>query len=210
MTKKIGKEPDVPFSKDLQNRFFSGKKDGFFIECGSADGIDHSICHYFEKLGWRGINIEPNPHAFQHLGTNRPLSINENLALSDSAGELTLGIPLGSPRGNEVLQPSLEEWRKGVWDKNPRFNDIEEVVVRTDTYTNVVARSGFTSMDLFILDVEGHEVNVIRGMIESPALPGVISIENNKTDMDEIHRMLDSRGYVVRGERKANSFFVRS
>ena len=214
MSKKILKNPDVASSKALYKRFFTGVRNGFFMECGSADGIDHSICHFFEQtLDWRGINIEPNPYAFRHLDTNRPLAINENLALSDSAGELTLHIPLGSPRnsprGKETLQPSLEFCRKDDWDENPNLNDVEEVTVRTDTYVNVIARHNVTVMDLFILDVEGHEVPVIRGMLDSPILPRVISIENNKTDMDEIHRMLDPLGYVVRGERKANSFFVK-
>lgn len=212
------KKPDENFSKRLHKLFFKNVRDGFFIECGSADGIDHNICVWFEdNMGWTGLNIEPNPHAYKHLATNRPNCINENLALSDSEGEATIHIPTGGPRKNEPLQASLESWRKDFWaGKMPggykgalKGTKVEEVTVKTDTYTNVIARNGVDKVDLFILDVEGHEVPALRGMIESPVLPRVIVVENNKTDMDEVYRMIDPLGYAVNGGCGANNFFVR-
>ena len=177
------KKPDVKFSQTLWKKFFQGVKGGFFIECGSADGIDHNICWWFEKThGWRGINVEPNPYAYAHLPENRPKAINENLALSDSVGEATIHIPTGSIRGMEPLQCSLESWRKEFWSGNTpekykgrlKGKHVEEITVKTDTYANVLDRNNVEKVDLFILDVEGHEVPVIRGMIESPVLPRIL------------------------------------
>lgn len=214
----IEKKPDIVFSERLNESFFRNREGGFFVECGAADGIDHSICWWFEEhLGWHGINIEPNPYAFEQLQRNRPKTVNENLALSDSEGLQTLYIPTGGPRELEPLQASLERSRKEFWaGKTPerykgalRGSAVKEMSVKTDTYSNVISRNSVNRVDLFILDVEGHEVKALAGMINSDVLPTVISVENNKANMLEVRRLLEPLGFRDSGGWGANSFFTR-
>jgi len=47
---------------------FDGKRDGFYLEIGSADGIVLSNTFLLEKrFGWRGICIEPDPEFYRDL-----------------------------------------------------------------------------------------------------------------------------------------------
>ena len=54
------------------NEVFKGKKDGFFLDVGSADGVFISNTYALEKhLNWHGICVEANPIYYDHLVKNR-------------------------------------------------------------------------------------------------------------------------------------------
>jgi|LakMenEpi03Aug12_release.lakeMendotaPanAssembly.Ray.scaffolds.fasta_scaffold59755_2 hypothetical protein len=60
MNKYYGQVPNagylyrgVPVDKFLHDNYFKDKRDGFFIECGAADGLNLSCCKFFEEtMGW--------------------------------------------------------------------------------------------------------------------------------------------------------------
>ena len=52
---------------------FPGRRDGYFVELGAADGFRCSACQMLERWrGWRGICVEPNPAFYGDLKRNRP------------------------------------------------------------------------------------------------------------------------------------------
>jgi hypothetical protein len=51
--------------------YFKGKKDGFFIDIGAYDGITISNTYALEKIGWKGICVEPVPEIYDRLIKNR-------------------------------------------------------------------------------------------------------------------------------------------
>ena len=73
----------------LYNRYFQNKENGFFIECGAADGFNLSSCKFFEEnLGWVGINMEASPDKYAKLVINRPDSfLNLNKGLLHESGK---------------------------------------------------------------------------------------------------------------------------
>ena len=59
------------------------KRNGFFIECGAADGITYSNSNLLEqKYGWKGMLIEPIQDQFDALKKYRKKAICENYILS--------------------------------------------------------------------------------------------------------------------------------
>lgn len=50
---------------------FGGKKDGFYIDIGTHDGMVGSNSLLFEENGWNGICIELDPQIFEKLHKNR-------------------------------------------------------------------------------------------------------------------------------------------
>jgi hypothetical protein len=50
--------------------FFEAKKNGFYVDIGANDGKFISNTYCFEKLGWEGICIEPQPDIFEELKKN--------------------------------------------------------------------------------------------------------------------------------------------
>ena len=83
---KISHSKDNLDKKFLKEVFM--KKNGFFIECGAADGFNLSSCKFFEEfMGWKGINVEASPAKYAKLVENRPNSFaNVNKGLLNEPG----------------------------------------------------------------------------------------------------------------------------
>ncbi len=47
--------------------FFNGCDDKFFIDIGAFDGVEISNTYALERMGWKGICIEPIPEVFAML-----------------------------------------------------------------------------------------------------------------------------------------------
>jgi FkbM family methyltransferase len=180
---------DKTFSLRLDRLFFQGKNEGTLIECGANDGLTRTIGMYFEQRGWQAINIEPHPDAFKQLVVNRPGSVNLNLALSDKVGKAQISWPTNRTTGVSTLE------------KYRGKRACSSATVSTTTYKNVIEVLGVQKIDLFILDVEEHELSVIRGMEGSPVWPEYFIIETNKptTTPEIVGAALAPKGYTVVG-----------
>src|SRR5688572_9529303 len=71
------------------NRVFGGRTHGFYIDIGANHPTIGSITKHFYDLGWRGVNVEPNPILLELLRKERPQDENVGSGLSDSPGRLT-------------------------------------------------------------------------------------------------------------------------
>ena len=144
----------------LYKNFFQDKKDGIMIECGSADGLTESNSKFFEELGWTCVNIEPEPNRFKQLKANRSgiNNINIDCVLSDKDNEV-VKFDVGPNPGNYCEGKSL-------------------------TYKSLINRLKFNHIDLFVLDVEGHEIKVIEGMHEASLYPTIMCIEYTWVGLD--------------------------
>src|SRR5437016_4849437 len=43
-----------------------GKRDGYYVDVGSSDGVIHSNSNLFDQMGWKGICIDPFPSGMEH------------------------------------------------------------------------------------------------------------------------------------------------
>ncbi|RLI66482.1 MAG: hypothetical protein DRO67_00990 [Candidatus Asgardarchaeum californiense] len=198
---------DVKFSQRLNSRYFNSKRSGFFIEAGAMGGTSHSVCLWFEQeLGWSGINIEPNVSLYNKLIKNRPNSININCALSDKINESILLVPVrldnSEMKGHGSISPDAR-----IRFKNKKLNTYS---VRTDTYTNIILQYKIESVDLFVLDIEGYELNVLNDFKNCEILPYVLAVETNKTYKQDILDLLSPLDYKLDWYDKTDSYFVRS
>jgi hypothetical protein len=63
---------------------------GFWIDVGAGDPIEGSVTAAFAERGWRGVNIEPRPEAYERLRAARPRDTNLQLDLGADADGATL------------------------------------------------------------------------------------------------------------------------
>lgn len=195
-------KPAIFFSQRLNNKFFRCAphplptvRQSVVLECGALDGKTNSVGWWFEhNLGWKAYNIEPNPQSFEFCEMSRPNATNIQAALSSESGTATL-----------------------VWPKKPGHGSIADikfrgetqtVEVKTMTYCDFIEEYGVALIDLFILDVEGHELAVVEGMQGTEVWPRVICAETNKTSAEELGEAL--AGYTVGGRDSVNTYFVRT
>jgi FkbM family methyltransferase len=203
---------DPPVDKFIFDRYFRSQiSQGFFVECGSSDGVSESSCYFFEEaLGWKGINIEASPILFPHLEKNRPAAINVHAALNDRGGSVKFTHvfhPLhGENFGNGSVLHSGDHMRE-LEQAGCTFQEFE---VPALTYSDVMTRFGICNVDLFVLDVEGNELAVLDGMKNSQALPLIMCVEYGHIGIDELCEKMNELGFIFDTISHANAFFVRS
>jgi FkbM family methyltransferase len=187
--------------------YFSDIKNGFFIECGAGNGIADSSCLFFEEhLGWNGINIEPCPDVYNVLVLNRPKATNLCLALSDNDGtaKLTLvnygGVGVGSITGE--WHP---KWKRELTSFGFTFLETQIYAI---TYRSLISKYEVTP-SLLVLDVDGHELQVIDGMTGAQYLPEVICVEYTLVGLHNLISKLYSLGYNYDFLSYNNAFFSR-
>jgi FkbM family methyltransferase len=155
---------------------------GFYIECGANDGISQSYTYELEKRNWKGILIEPSIYAFNKCIENRsPNNIFVNCALGSKDGKVS-GDFYGS------LMSSVD----GI-----RLNNDNLIEVEIKKLTTILEEYEINKIDLFSLDVEGYELEVLKGLDLIKYKPTYLIIEIYSKDYNEIVKYLSSFDYEL-------------
>lgn len=202
-----------PVDKVIYERYFRNKTRGVSIECGAFDGLLENCTKFFEEnFSWKTINIEPVPHVYENLVKNRPNSINLNVALSNEATTTNIrvynmpGLNMDNGNGSINHTDSHREYLQKI--SNNKFKDYP---IKTITYKELVKNLEITHLDLFVLDVEGHEPQVLQGMTDCDVLPEVFVIEHGHRQVgvfDEYLKKLKAN-YRLDHVSFVNSFYVK-
>ena len=88
--------------------------------------------------------------------------------------------------------------------------DYVEVDVNLLTWGEFIRQNNIKHVDLFVLDVEGHELSVIEGMVGCQVLPDIICVEIGHLDFLEIRRALEDLGYIYDITSHVNAYFIKS
>lgn len=160
------------------------KGGGIFVEAGANDGVRQSNTYFIErKLGWKGLLVEPVPRLAQRCRKNRPRAIVEECVLTDEehAGDFF-----------EVMDLDLMTI---VVDQDHEGRDTEEhirtaesvqrikrslVSVKGDSLSRLLDAHGLSGVDLLSLDVEGAELDVLRGIDFNRHAPALVLIETKE------------------------------
>jgi FkbM family methyltransferase len=80
------------FEDVMLMRALKGVKRGCYIDVGACAPDADSVTRLFYEQGWRGINVEPNPHYLSLLSEQRAGDKNLGIALSDAEGMQTFHV----------------------------------------------------------------------------------------------------------------------
>lgn len=138
-----------------------GDHQGFFVDVGAYDGIEHSNTYALEQRGWTGVCVEPNPVAFEQLRANRSCLLS-GWVMSDHNDRIAFdGVQVGN--GPEI------ECR---------------------TLTTLLATIGAPDViDYLSIDTEGHELPVLAGMDFDRWQVRLITIEHNSYLHGPAHKL---------------------
>lgn len=144
---------------------------GFYIDVGAFSPDLDSVTRAFSERGWRGINIEPNPHYLAELSAARPHDANLGIAVSDFDGEIELSVV-----GDTGLTTVDSSIAKGHGDAGWALNHIK---VPSQTLVHIWDQHVPAGQDVHFLkvDVEGHEAAVLRGGDWSRHRPWIVVVE---------------------------------
>jgi FkbM family methyltransferase len=162
---------------------------GVYVEAGANDGIRQSNTYFLaRRRKWTGVLIEPIPRLARQCVINRPESTVVCFALvepSNSARVIQMvDVDLMSTIaiGREDL-PELIQMAEKVQGIEGQF-----VEVRTETLSNILESLEISEFDFLSLDVEGYEIETLRGRDRSKHCPKYILIETKK--FEEVSELL--------------------
>ena len=168
---------------DLKVRPFLNFKNGFFIEAGANDGLTTSNTLHFERYrNWTGILIEAVPELAEKCRQNRPKCIVENCALvpfsySDSHVAMhycnMMSLVKGAMRSEEADKAHIQSGCQ--MQKITSY----ELSVPARTLNSVLDQhqKQIPAIDFFSLDVEGYELEVLKGLDLDKYQPRYILVE---------------------------------
>lgn len=184
----------------LNDNFFHDKENGFFVECGAGNGVDDSSCLFFEEnLQWNGLNIEASPTLFETLKNNRKKSININSALSNSKDKKFFYKCFLNDGKTEIGCGSLSDSPDFVNYLKKQRHKRDEIPIQINSlmFSDVVKEYNIKKIDLFVLDVEGHEIEALDGIfsIERDILPDFFCIEYGHVGVEILKKILNKHNY---------------
>ncbi|MDY0978202.1 FkbM family methyltransferase [Massilia sp. CFBP9012] len=181
-------------------------KDGFYIDVGANDPVEHSVTKAFYDAGWRGISIEPLPSFHQAFEEQRPRDVNLAIAAGATDGELTL-YDVPAVRGWASPDESVAELHRS------EGHVVAELKVPVRTLAAICAEHVQGDIHFLKIDVEGFEGEVLRGMDFKRWRPWVLVIEatlpnSRATNHETWEHLVTSQGYAYAWFDGLNRYYV--
>lgn len=174
----------LPYLQDIEK--------GFFVEAGALDGLFMSNTKLLEDLGWSGILIEPSKKAFDKCVKNRKCIVGHGALVSKNHKEVWV-------YGDFFYDGDKGE---GAWSSINRNKYVlnEKIRVPAVTLDEVLEFYKIKKVDFLSLDVEGYELNVLKGIDFTTTEVTYILMEVNidMYDLEDIDEYLGRFGYSKR------------
>jgi len=156
---------------------------GVFIECGANDGYTQSNTYYLSRFrNWRGVLIEPIPALWEICRKIRPEAHVLNCALgATDSGSVTLiysDLMTTTTDGFASEQDALDF--AGSNRKYVRHEGHYKIEMPLRTISSILDELAIPEVDLFSLDVEGYELEVLRGLDTDRHSINFILVETQK------------------------------
>jgi len=150
----------------LINYIFKSKKKGFYLDVGCQHPVSNNNTYLLNRRGWSGINIDLDEKNIRLFNIERPNDINICKCISSVIGDKDLfffhpGSPINSLEKKTIKNKSNFSLKK----------------IKTYTLNSVLQDYNMQNIDYFNLDVEGHEIDVLKNFDIKLYKPKVVSVE---------------------------------
>jgi FkbM family methyltransferase len=170
--------------------YFKGKKNGFFVDIGAYNGITISNTYSLEKIGWKGICVEPVSETFNDLIKNRKCMC-VNAAIYNEDGKTLDFIQTKGGRSG---------FTKDMTDSMIKAAEQEGIVakysIKTITFEKLMENNKISNIDFMSIDVEGAELAVLESIDFNKYKFDLITIENNQ-GIEKLRDYMFSKGYKI-------------
>ena len=188
----------------LKKIFYQQEK-GFYIDVGCQNPIKNNNTYLLFKKGWEGINIDLDKDNIDLFNSARPKDSNFNKAISSEIKNVELYFYHKKSPIN-TIDKKTSDFQKA------KVTSIKKI--NTDTLDNIILNSKYKNhtFDLLSIDVEGHELDVLKGFDLDKYSPKVIVVEYldlNVSKLEiknlsienvlnsEIYKYLISKNYIL-------------
>jgi len=193
----------------LLDRLLAKKDKGFYVDVGAHHPKRFSNTHYFHMRGWNGINIEPNPAAYDLFRKMRPRDVNLQLGISDLSGELQYY------EFDDSALNTFDEHLMRDRESSTSYRVIATLRIRVETLASTLEAHlpRGQVIDFLSIDVEGMDLNVLRSNDWERFRPHCVVTEALNADLSLaaltnnplVSYMLEQRYYLA--AKTCNSWF---
>lgn len=185
-----------------------GLRDGFFVEIGAFDGVQHSNTLTLERyFGWKGLLVEADPCLFEQVVKNRP-----------GCGSWSGAV---APQSSNRYHEKWRFTRNGMWGGlsvylPPAWQDeaarlcVTSIYVPVKTLQEILEETTPPQIDYLSLDIEGAEVPVLEEYFRFPnRIINRISVEYRE-DAEVLARLrwiMEPHGYTLVRTQCWDAFF---
>ena len=177
---------------------FKNKKKGVFIDVGCHHPFINNNTYLLYKKGWRGINIDLDFSSIDMFNRFRPNDYNKQIAISNKKGLANFYFFHNRAPKNTISKQS----GKGA-------KIIKKI--ETDTLDNIIKKSNIKMkrIDFLSIDVEGNELNVLKGLNFKRYEPKIVVLEFIDPRIKEfyyhkIEKIMKSELYKFMKKKKYN------
>lgn len=182
-------------------------KNGFYIDVGAAWPEKHSVTKAFYDMGWRGINIEPNPALFTSLSNQRGRDINLQVAVGESDVEVMINYIDGT--GLSTLNNSVAILHK------LNGHNVISAMINTQSLSRICLSNVPFGQEIHFLkiDIEGSEKQALLSHDWETYRPWIVLVEatspmSQQESFEEWEPILLGVDYVFSYADGLNRFYV--
>ena len=132
---------------------------GKFLDIGCYHPTRHNNTYELYKKGWSGINIDLNPLTIELFDFMRAKDVNINIGISDKDAEKELYFIDELDTQNTIDKNQLEFLKK---HHNINQDQIIVKKIQTKNLETILNEYQFYNIDFMNLDIEGHELQVLK------------------------------------------------
>lgn len=174
----------------VYTRHFSKlRRPGFYLDIATNDPVSISNTYFMDRcLRWKGVCVEANPTYYEKIHRLRSCHIVPTCV---------------SRKDGEVVEVGLQGGAGGILGKTFKHTEkwarenikVPTLVERCTTVQQVLDRGNIETVDYLSLDVEGHEVQVLKGVDWSRTKINVMTIEVTGKTVGEVEKFMEGIGY---------------
>ncbi len=178
---------------------FEFAREGFYIEVGANDPRQNSLTYILERMGWRGMLIDPLTKCYEKLLVERPGSQSFHCACvrPEQVGKITLHAP------DPTSVVATVEKNVDDFDIEYSFTETCDAV----TLDSLVDKVNPPRIDFLAMDTEGTELDVLFGFDLGRRRPRLILIEDKLYNLAK-HQYLLRHAYRLVKRTMLNNWYV--
>lgn len=158
------------FEDVMLKRAFGDVADGFYVDVGAWDPDQESVTRHFYERGWRGVNIEPNPHYLERLQARRPRDANLGVAVGSRPGRASMTLIHGT---------GMSTFDRDIAASHSSLDFVqEEMEVEIRKLDSVFEELAPPDVHFLKIDCEGAEQDVINAFDLARFRPWIILVES--------------------------------
>ena len=191
--------------EEVLNKLFFNKKEGFYIDIGCHHPKRFSNTAMLYKNGWSGINIDADSSNLRIFNLFRKRDINLNYFISNEEKEIDYHVFNENALNGNIKEEKIKII-KDMGYKLERTKKVQSITLNKILETH---KEKFNKIDLLDIDVEGHDLEVLKSIDLNKFKVHVIliEVEYNESEIDEYLKKYGYKSHILVDR---NKFYIKN